>query len=53
MDRIIQDNTPLFLLVWVGSVFLMIAAAFLNAPVVVGVDRWLLFASVATYLLGV
>jgi len=53
IDRIIQDNNPLFLLVWVGGLFLVIVAVVLNATVLVGADRWLLFASVATYLLGI
>jgi len=53
IDRIIQNNAPLFLLVWVGGFLLVIAAVILNATVLVGADRWLLVASVATYLLGV
>jgi uncharacterized membrane protein len=53
IDRIIQDNAPLFLLVWVGGIVLFIAAVVLNAGALVGADRWLLFASAATYLLGV
>ncbi|MEM8601048.1 MAG: DUF1772 domain-containing protein [Bacteroidota bacterium] len=53
MDRIIQDNDPRFLLVWVGSVLSLVAAAFVQAPILDGVPRALLFAALALYLLGV
>lgn len=53
MDRIIQNNAPLFLLVWAGSIVLVLAASVLNANTLTGAPRWLLFASVAMYLLGV
>lgn len=53
MDRVIQDNDPLFLLAWVGGLVSLIAAAALNALAFEGPDRWLLIAALATYLLGV
>ncbi|MEM9998413.1 MAG: DUF1772 domain-containing protein [Bacteroidota bacterium] len=53
MDRIIQDNDPRFLLVWAGSVVLLIAAAVVHVPALSGVPRALLLGAVALYLLGV
>jgi uncharacterized membrane protein len=53
MDRIIQDNDPLFMLVWLGAVVLLIAATAVNAIALEGSDRWLLIVALATYLLGV
>lgn len=53
MDRVIQNNDPLFVLVWAGSVVLLIAAAFFNVPVLDGLPRLLLLGAVAVYLLGV
>lgn len=53
IDRIIQDNDPLFLLMWVGSVVLTLAAAVVNAAELAGMHQLLLVGAVATYLLGV
>ena len=53
MDRVIQDNSPLFLLVWVGSVLALIAAAVLGWGALGGTDRLLLVGAAAVYLLGV
>ncbi|MEM8559163.1 MAG: anthrone oxygenase family protein [Bacteroidota bacterium] len=53
MDRIIQDNDPRFLIVWAGSVVLLIAAAVVHVPALSGVPRALLLGAVALYLLGV
>jgi uncharacterized membrane protein len=53
MDRIIQNNEPLFLLVWAGSVVALIAAGIMNFSVVAGTARLLLIGAVAVYLLGV
>ncbi len=52
IDRVIQDNNPLFIIVWLGSAVLLIAAAVLNARLFAGTDRWLLFAATAIYLFG-
>src|ERR671919_209370 len=41
IDRVIQNNQPLFVLVWVGSVLAMIAAAVLGLLTLAGVDRLL------------
>ena len=53
MDRIIQDNDPRFLLVWVGSVLSLIGVAIVQVPVLDGGPRSLLLGALALYLLGV
>lgn len=53
MDRVIQDNQPLFLLVWVGSVLALLAAAVLGFGALAGWERGVLLAAAASYLLGV
>ena len=53
MDRIIQNNDPLFLLVWAGSVVVLIAAGFMNFDELAGTPRLLLIGAVAAYLMGV
>ena len=53
IDHIIQNNDPLFLLVWVGSVILLIAAVVMNVAVLSGIPRLLLIGAVIAYLLGV
>ncbi len=53
IDRIIQNNDPLFLLAWVGSVILLIAAGVMNVTVLSGLHRLLLIGAVVSYLLGV
>jgi uncharacterized membrane protein len=53
MDRVIQENEPRFLVVWVGSVVAVVAAAVLGAA---GLDAWgraLLIGAAAVYVLGV
>ncbi len=53
MDRIIQNNDPLFVLAWAGSVVVLIAAGIMNFSVLAGTARLLLIGAVAAYLLGV
>ena len=53
MDRIIQNNDPLFLLAWAGSVVALIAAGIMNFSVLAGTSRLLLIGAVLVYLLGV
>lgn len=53
MDRIIQENHPLFMIVWVGSVLALIAAAVLGLGQLEGTGLWLLLAATLVYLLGV
>ena len=53
IDRVIQENQPLFLLVWVGSVAALLASAVLGFAQLDGTGRLLLIAAVLIYLLGV
>ncbi len=52
-DGIIQDNDPLFLVVWVGSVVALVAATVVTWGSLVGVDRALMLGALGAYLLGV
>ena len=53
IDRVIQNNQPLFVLMWVGSVFALIAASVLGLAVLSGADRLLISVAAAVYLLCV
>ena len=53
MDRIIQNNQPVFLLVWMGSVVSLLASAALGFGQLDGTGRLLIVAAVLVYLLGV
>jgi uncharacterized membrane protein len=53
IDRVIQGNQPLFVLVWVGSVLALLAAAVPALWALSGADRLLIIAVVLGYLLGV
>jgi len=53
MDGVIQRNQPLFVLVWAGSVPLVIAAAGLGVASAAGPSRWVMIAAAAIYLVGV
>ena len=53
MDGVIQDNQPVFLLVWVGSAVALLASAALGFGQLDGTGRLLLIAAVLVYLLGV
>ena len=53
IDRVIQRNQPLFVLVWVGSVLALIAAAAPALWVLSGADRLLIIVVALVYLLGV
>lgn len=53
MDRVIQNNQPLFLVVWMGSVIALLAAAALGIGQLEGLGRLLLISAVLVYLLGV
>lgn len=53
IDGVIQRNQPLFMLVWVGSVLAMVAAALLGLSQLDGANRLLLIATALLYLLGV
>jgi uncharacterized membrane protein len=53
MDRIIQDNQPVFIIVWVGSVVALVLSAVLSIWQLDGVERFLILLATAIYLLGV
>ena len=53
IDRTIQNNQPLFVFVWVGSVLAVIVAAVSGIWVLTGVDRLLMIVAALVYLLGV
>lgn len=53
MDRIIQNNHPLFILVWVGSAVSLLAAAVLGFRPLEGLERLILLAAALIYFLGV
>jgi uncharacterized membrane protein len=53
MDRVIQNNDPLFLFAWAGSVVALIAAAVVHVPELDGLPRLFLLGAVAVYLVGV
>lgn len=52
-DRVIQDNHPLFMVVWLGSALSLVICAFLGFGLLEGVDRVLLLVATALYLVGV
>lgn len=53
IDLVIQNNQPLFVLVWLGSIVVLIAAAGLGIAQLDGVNRLLIIMATAIYLLGV
>lgn len=52
-DRIIQNNHPLFIMVWVGSVISLVLCALLGLFRLQGLDLILLQTATVLYLLGV
>ena len=53
IDRVIQNNQPLFMLMWVGSVLSVIVAAVAAIWALTGIDRVLLIVAAVAYLLCV
>ncbi len=53
MDRVIQNNQPIFMVVWVGSVLTLIAAVVFGFGRLDGGDRLLLVGATLLYVLGV
>ena len=53
MDGIIQNNQPLFVVVWLGSVIALVVAAALGVGHLDATGRWILIVSTVAYLLGV
>ena len=52
MDRVIQNNQPIFVLVWVGSVVALVASVVLGIGQFDGAGRLLIIFAVLAYLLG-
>ena len=52
-DRVIQNNQPIFIFVWVGSAIALIVSAFFGIGRLQGVDFFLLAFATLTYLFGV
>ena len=53
MDRVIQNNQPTFVLVWVGSIVALVSSAVLGIRQLDGAERLLMFFAVLAYLLVV
>ena len=53
MDRIIQNNQPMFILVWVGSVVALVTSAVLGFGQLDGAGRLLITFAALAYLFGV
>ncbi len=53
VDGVIQRNQPLFLMVWVGSVVVLLIAFVLSFWYLEGIEHLLLIVAAAAYLLGV
>ena len=53
MDRVIQNNQPIFMLVWLGSAVAVIILAILSIFQLDGSNRWLAIGCSVVYLLGV
>ena len=53
VDRVIQNNQPIFMLVWIGSVLTLGAAAVLGLGQLDRVGRALIIVATLAYLLGV
>ncbi|WP_321392257.1 DUF1772 domain-containing protein [uncultured Desulfuromusa sp.] len=53
MDGIIQKNQPVFMLVWIGSIIIILAAAVLGIGQLDSLSRLLLISAALIYLVGV
>ncbi len=53
MDRVIQNNQPVFILVWLGSAAVLLVSTVLGIWHLEGLDRIILIVTCAIYLFGV
>lgn len=53
MDRVIQNNQPIFMAVWLGSALALLASTVLGIWRLDGLDRVLLVVACAIYIFGV
>ena len=52
-DGVIQNNQPLFMLAWIGSIVSVVATMILGFIELHGIERWTVFAIGFVYLIGV
>ena len=52
-DGVIQNNQPLFMLAWVGSIVSVVSTMILGFIELHGIERWTVFAIGFVYLMGV
>ena len=53
IDRVIQNNQPIFMLVWIGSVVALVTSTMLGIAQLAGTGRLLMIFAALVYLLGV
>jgi uncharacterized membrane protein len=53
IDGVIQDNQPLFVLVWIGSLVALVVSAVIGIVQLEGVERLLIIFAVLAYIFGV
>lgn len=53
IDKVIQDNSPPFMVVWLGSALLLILSTIMGTWQLEGIDRFLLFAAFLIFIFGV
>ena len=53
IDRVIQNNQPIFMLVWVGSIVALVASVVLGIGQLDGAGRLLIIFAALVYILGV
>lgn len=53
IDGIIQNNQPIFVFLWLGSIVFLVASSLLSLGQLDGVDEGLIILALLTYLLGV
>ncbi|MEM7772080.1 MAG: DUF1772 domain-containing protein [Cyanobacteria bacterium P01_E01_bin.6] len=53
IDRVIQKNQPIFVLIWLGSILVLVTVALMGIFQLDGINRLLIGIAAAIYLLGV
>ena len=53
IERVMQNNQPVFIFVWIGSILILIISAVLGIGQLQGIDLVLLIAAALLYLFGV
>ena len=53
IDRVIQNNQPVFIFVWIGSAVAMIASALVSVWQMAGFERVMVLAAALIYVVGV